>query len=364
VLRAATSALVLAAWVPAAFRSSEPPPDREASTHLPDVKGQGPPLAPEVLRQARFDAYEKAPGSGQGKQSKKHGPPKPSASPGSKYDCGQGMVLRLSAPAASQGGLLLLEVRSTMPLGKVEGDWNENTIPFWKEERRNPGGQEVWSALLGIDLEHQAGEFRLAISEKGEGKAEKCTASIDVRQGKFATERLKVAPKFVEPNPEQLARAEEERKRLREIFATVTPEKLWHGRFRVPLDGVTTGGNFGRRRILNGQPGSPHSGVDFPAPTGTPVHAAQRGRVVLAEELYFSGNTVLVDHGLGVYTLYGHFSEIDVQPGDLVDTGTVLGKVGATGRVTGPHLHWGLTVNRARVNALQIVAWGKEAGSK
>jgi murein DD-endopeptidase MepM/ murein hydrolase activator NlpD len=122
---------------------------------------------------------------------------------------------------------------------------------------------------------------------------------------------------------------------------------------------VKTGGNFGKRRVLNGQPGSPHSGVDFPAPTGTPVHAAQRGRVVLAEPLYFSGNTVIVDHGLSVYTLYGHFSQIDVKPGDLVETSAVLGKVGATGRVTGPHLHWGLTVNHARVNAMAIVALGE-----
>jgi murein DD-endopeptidase MepM/ murein hydrolase activator NlpD len=158
-----------------------------------------------------------------------------------------------------------------------------------------------------------------------------------------------------------LARAEEERKRLREIFATVTPEKFWRGAFRVPLDGATTGGNFGRRRVLNGQPGSPHSGVDFPAPTGTPVYAAQRGRVVLAEPLYFSGNTVIIDHGWGVYTLYGHFAEIDVKPGDAIEAGGLLGKVGATGRVTGPHLHWGLTVNRARVNALDIVALGRAA---
>ena len=89
--------------------------------------------------------------------------------------------------------------------------------------------------------------------------------------------------------------------------------------------------------------------------TGTPVHAAQRGRVVLAEELFFSGNTVVVDHGLGIYTFYGHFSEIDVKVGDMVETGTVLGKVGATGRVTGPHLHWGLTVEKARVNPMQLV---------
>jgi murein DD-endopeptidase MepM/ murein hydrolase activator NlpD len=87
----------------------------------------------------------------------------------------------------------------------------------------------------------------------------------------------------------------------------------------------------------------------------TPVHAAQRGRVVLAEELFFSGNTVVVDHGLGIYTFYGHLSEIAVKEGDTVEAGAALGKVGATGRVTGPHLHWGLTVERARVNPLQIV---------
>jgi murein DD-endopeptidase MepM/ murein hydrolase activator NlpD len=173
--------------------------------------------------------------------------------------------------------------------------------------------------------------------------------------GKFTTERLKVAPNFVEPNPEQLARAEEDRAKLRVIFATVTPEKLWTGRFRIPLDGVKSGGNFGKRRVLNGTASSPHTGVDFPAATGTPVHAAQRGRVVLAEPLYFSGNTVLVDHGWGVYTLYGHFSEIDVKAGDMVETGALLGKVGATGRVTGPHLHWGLTIDQARVNAMAIV---------
>ncbi len=173
---------------------------------------------------------------------------------------------------------------------------------------------------------------------------------------RLARESLKVAPNFVEPNPEQLARAEAERQRLRAIFATLTPERLWDGRFHYPLTGVTTGGNFGKRRILNGKPGSPHSGVDFPAPSGTPVYAPQRGRVVLAEPLYFSGNTVILDHGLGLYTLYAHFESISVQPGDLVDTGALLGKVGATGRVTGPHLHWGATVNRARTNPLQLIS--------
>jgi len=267
----------------------------------------------------------------------------------------------LSSPQSSQGSLLLVEVRSAKPLAEIKGEWNAKEIPFWQEPGAGAKGSDVRRALLGVDLEQAAGEYKLSVSDKmGESETVSCSASIGVREGKFATERLKVAPNFVEPNAEQLARAEEERKRLREIFATVTPEKLWRGAFRIPLDGVKTGGNFGRRRVLNGQPGSPHSGVDFPAPTGTPVHAAQRGRVVLAEELYFPGNTVIVDHGLGVYTLYAHFSEIDVKAGDMVETGTVLGKVGATGRVTGPHLHWGLTVNRSRVSGLAIVALGKQ----
>ena len=273
-----------------------------------------------------------------------------------RTDCGQGVKVQLSSPLASQGSLLLVELRSVNPLADVKGEWNEREVPFWQEKGPAAARVSMARALLGVDLEKPAGkyEFKLA-GEAQNGQKVSCVMTVTVKAGRFATENLKVEPQFVEPNPEQLARADEERKKLRAIFDTVTPERLWKGRFRVPLDGVTMGGNFGRRRILNGQPGSPHGGVDFPAVTGTPVHAAQSGRVALAEELYFSGNTVVVDHGLGIYTFYGHLSEISVKVGDAVEAGAVLGKVGATGRVTGPHLHWGLTVERARVNALDIV---------
>jgi hypothetical protein len=270
-------------------------------------------------------------------------------------DCGHDVQLRLSSLSASQGSLLLLEVRSAKPLVELKGAWQGNPIPFWKDPSKGSPEMDIRRGLLGVDLEQAPGESVLTVTENtADDPPANCTVSLAVRAGKFATERLKVAPNFVEPNPEQSKKAEEDGKRLRAIFDTITPEKLWQGSFRIPLDGVTTGGNFGRRRVLNGQPHSPHSGVDFPAPTGTPVHAAQNGHVVLAEELYFSGNTVVVDHGLGIYTLYGHFSEIGVKVGDEVAKGDVLGKVGATGRVTGPHLHWGLTVSKARVNALAI----------
>ena len=280
------------------------------------------------------------------------------ATPLSTHDCSHNVTLHLSTPDPTQGSLLLLELRSaTQPVAKIKATWDSREIPFWQEPKTDEKSPDLWRALLGVDLELKPENYPLTLTAKTESAEEiPCSATIDVKEGKFATESLKVAPNFVQPNPEQLARAEAERQRLRAIFATITPERLWDGTFQYPLTGVTTGGNFGKRRILNGQAGSPHGGVDFAALAGTPVYAAQRGRVVLAEPLYFSGNTVVLDHGLGLYTFYGHFESLSVQPGDLVDTGAVLGKVGATGRVTGPHLHWGATVNRARTNPLQLIS--------
>jgi len=266
--------------------------------------------------------------------------------------CTAGATLRLSSPVSSQGSLLLVELRSARPLTEVKGDWGGRSVPFWQESET----KDLQKALLGVDLEKAPGRYELKVTaQKAAGEKIVCSANITVRAGKFATERLRVGKEFVEPNPEQVKRANEERDRLREIFDRVTPERLWNGKFRVPLDGVTAGSNFGKRRILNGNPGSPHGGLDLPGTTGTPVHATQRGRVTLAEDLFFSGNTVVLDHGLGIYTFYGHLSEISPKVGDILEAGDVLGKVGATGRVTGPHLHWGLTVERARVNPLQIV---------
>ena len=284
----------------------------------------------------------------------------PLAKAGVLQTCGPGVMLKLSAPSSSQGSLIRLEVRSSKPLAEVTAEWNSKNVPFWQVTGKATDSSnlvaDMRAAILGVDLEKAPGTYPLVVHvQTTGGQQDACTLQIPVRAGKFATERLQVGKEFVEPSPEQIQRANEERDKLRAIFDQVTPEKLWDGDFRVPLDGVTTGGNFGKRRVLNGQPGSPHSGVDFPAVTGTPVHAAQSGRVALAQELFFSGNTVVVDHGLGIYTFYGHLSEIDVKVGDALQSGQVLGKVGATGRVTGPHLHWGLTVGRARVNGLQLV---------
>ena len=270
--------------------------------------------------------------------------------------CGPGAELRLSSPQSSQGSLLLVEVRSAKPLKELKGEWAGKETLFWTAQPAAKASYSLYRALLGVDLEEAAGKYDFAVTANTQsGEKLSCHTTVAVNAGHFATESLRVEEQFVQPDPEQLKRAQAEQERLREILGHATPERLWQGNFRIPLDGVTTGKNFGKRRILNGQSGSPHGGVDLPATTGTPVYAAQRGRVVLAEELFFPGNTVVVDHGLGIYTFYGHLSEISVMAGEEVDPGALLGKVGATGRVTGPHLHWGLTVNRARVDPLLIL---------
>lgn len=261
--------------------------------------------------------------------------------------------MRLTSQTAAQGSLLELTLTSTSPLQNLKGMWAGNPLPFWTV------GERTHHALMGVDLERAPGKYALAISaDAANGRAVKCEATISVRKGHFAIENLHVAGGFVDLSPADSDRAGKESAHLHEIFAQASPERLWQGAFRMPLTGVHSGHNFGRRRVLNGEPRSPHTGLDMPAPAGTPIHAPQRGRVVLAENLFFSGNTVVLDHGLGVYTFYGHMQSIAVSVGDFVNPGEIIGRVGSTGRATGPHLHWSLIVDGARVNPLQIVSLG------
>jgi Peptidase family M23 len=265
--------------------------------------------------------------------------------------CADGVSLRVTAGVAAQGSLLLTQVAAPKDVTKVNSEWDGRVAPLWREQENSA----LLHGLLGVDLEKAPGQYEWKVSWLGPtGAPESCSVLIAVRTGKFATERLTVEQKFVQPDPEQEKRAEEDQKKMRAVYDTFTQERLWDGKFQYPLKGVTTGGNFGRRRVLNGQPRSPHAGVDFPAATGTPVFASQSGKVMLAEDLYYSGNTVVIDHGYGIFTMYCHLSEIDVAAGAMAKAGQEIGKVGATGRVTGPHLHWGLTVDHARVNAVQI----------
>ena len=219
-----------------------------------------------------------------------------------------------------------------------------------------------WLGLVGIDLEAKPGRYSL----KGtvsftDGQKVELEQVFQVLPKAFPVQRIQVEEKYVTLDPKAEKRAEEESKKLKAIWETSTPQKLWQGRFLTPIVSQLTSG-FGRRRIVNNQPRSPHSGVDLKANTGTPIKAANAGKVVLAEDLYFSGNTVVLDHGFGLYTFYAHCSTMSVNRGDTVTRGQVIAQVGATGRVTGPHLHWACRVNEARINPLELTkSWIAEA---
>jgi murein DD-endopeptidase MepM/ murein hydrolase activator NlpD len=250
---------------------------------------------------------------------------------------------------AGQGEIVPLRYAHEPGLEQVAVEWSGRHLPLVRR------GEE-WVGLIGIDLDVPPGErsadvlFRYA-----DGRTRKQPETVTVEAREFPTTRLTVEERYVELNPEDQARSERESREIAAIYATVTPEVYWTEPFIVPIPGTTGGRNFGHRRIFNGQPRAPHSGADLRASTGTPIHATNRGRVVLAKNLFFSGNAVFLDHGLGVYSTYLHLSEIKVPVGAMVERGEVIGLAGATGRVTGPHLHWGVRVLDARVDPFALL---------
>lgn len=212
------------------------------------------------------------------------------------------------------------------------------------------GEDGTWAAFAGVDLDTSPGVYTFHVSaEWGDSANLEHAGEITVVAKDYPTEELKVAARYVEPPQDVTERIARESAALKRLWARSTPEKLYDGVTLRPLAGVA-GRNFGRRRVFNGKPRSPHSGADLAAPVGTPVPAAARGRVALARDLYYSGNLVVLDHGGGVYTLYAHLSRMDVSEGAMVAAGDIIGQVGATGRVTGPHLHWGARIGEARVD--------------
>jgi murein DD-endopeptidase MepM/ murein hydrolase activator NlpD len=213
-----------------------------------------------------------------------------------------------------------------------------------------------WRALVGVDLLVPPGRYPIRIEGRAAGGAPvELTYMLTVRPRRFPERRIEVEPRFVTPPPEVRERIRREAARLAATFAARTPERLWRGTFTPPVP-TAPSSSFGRRGILNGKPGSPHTGTDFSAPPGTPVHAPAAGKVVLAEELYYSGRTVILDHGLGLYSLFGHLESLAVAEGAEAGRGDLVGGVGSTGRSTGPHLHWAVRLAGARVDPLALVA--------
>jgi len=204
-----------------------------------------------------------------------------------------------------------------------------------------------WTAVVGLPLS-QVAPATVEVAVKARDGSER-RVGIDLVDKQYATQRLKVKPGQVNLSSENLARVEAERARIQAALATFSPEAPATLLLRQPVPGPRSS-SYGLRRVFNGEARNPHTGMDIAAPTGTPVIAPAGGRVLDTGDYFFNGNTVLIDHGQGLVTMYCHLSAIGVVPGQDVAAGDVLGKVGATGRVTGPHLHWGVILNRASVD--------------
>jgi murein DD-endopeptidase MepM/ murein hydrolase activator NlpD len=252
-------------------------------------------------------------------------------------------AVSVTARALQPGEVLLVTVSaqpSDAPIGvRAFGhDW-----PVYAVDRGR------WRALVGVDLDTRPGHYTVAVTARS-GRAGR---PLDVQRRAFPIRRLTVDPDLVNPPPEMRDRIEQETRELAAVWNAPSADRLWSAFVRPVPDEANSA--FGTRSIYNGEARSPHTGADFLSPAGRSVKAPGAGRVALAGARYFTGNTIVIDHGMGLFSLLAHLSEIDVHAGDTVAAGDVVGKVGATGRVTGPHLHWTVRLNGARVDPLSLL---------
>jgi hypothetical protein len=260
----------------------------------------------------------------------------------------QSFAVTLTPPMVESGSPELIRV-DAQATAKLDGEWLGRKLEFFRAR----DGQ-AWFALAGVDVEAPAGPSTLRIVVHTGSDSLDLSRTVEIHPAHYRTGSLSVAPKFVEPGPEALQQIEAERQLKDGVFAASSPEPLWTGSFRRPVSAPPTA-SFGVRRIFNGKLASIHKGMDFRAATGTPVRAGNSGVVVLARPLYYEGNCVVIDHGLGLFTISMHLSRIDVQVGQRVDTGDRLGLSGATGRVTGPHLHWAVRWQDAYLDPAKLL---------
>jgi murein DD-endopeptidase MepM/ murein hydrolase activator NlpD len=216
---------------------------------------------------------------------------------------------------------------------KVTAKWLGHDLTF------SPGSSGAWYALAGVALDTKPGTYDLALDAvMGDGRIVHQVHPVAVAAAKYKTSRLTVPEKYVTPDPETLKRIEAEKEIKKVAFDHMIPAPEWSGNFLAPVPSEVSEA-FGTSRTLNGKLATVHRGVDFRTPSGTPVLASNAGEVVLARDLFYEGNCVVVDHGLGFMTMYMHLSKFEVKEGDKVEKGQLLALSGGTGRVTGPHLH-------------------------
>lgn len=257
------------------------------------------------------------------------------------------LSVEIRARAIAPGEPVRIVVETERELAELDASFLGRDVAF------HPDGAGHWAGWSLVALDAEAGLSVLELQGRlADGSLIEATHAFRVEARSFPEERLSVAPRYVEPPAEVRERLADERRRLAAIYARRDPGPELT--FTRPVPGEPTS-PFGTRRVFNGKPRAPHSGIDLEAATGTPVLASAAGTVALAEDLYYSGGTVLVDHGGGLFTIYAHLSEIEVEVGARVEAGSRIGLSGATGRVTGPHLHWGAKIGDVPFDPLALL---------
>ncbi|MBU2497699.1 MAG: M23 family metallopeptidase [Proteobacteria bacterium] len=253
--------------------------------------------------------------------------------------------IHLSSNTIAQGDLGLI---------RVDGRRGETPRIWWMDQEvlMIPDGEGMrWQGFLGVDLNSAPGTYPLLVRPFPEAREKR--VMIKVVKKDRGVRRLTLPKKMVDLDAQTLERVKEESKVLNEALDTPASSPMWNGPFLRPVEGEVVG-PFGRRSIINDQPRAPHSGVDLKAPQGTPVKAMNRGRVILTADHFFSGKSVVIDHGGGILSMYFHLDKTMVKINDETTKGQTIGLVGATGRATGAHLHLGIRVNGARVDPLSL----------
>jgi murein DD-endopeptidase MepM/ murein hydrolase activator NlpD len=254
---------------------------------------------------------------------------------------------------AKQGDVCLARASGPASLKSIHGQFQGERFSM---AFNNETG--TYEGLIGIDMSTSPAIYGIrVIATDEDNRVYSSTLSLRVEKVDFGTQALSLPRHMVELDAKTLERVNRETKKLEALFQTSRNERLWKSVFIRPVEGeISTG--FGLTRIINGQRRSQHTGVDLRAEEGTSVLASNHGVVVLVDELFFSGKSVILDHGWGLYSMYFHLSEALVKEGDLVRAGAILGRVGSTGRSTGPHLHWGIRINGARVDPFSLLRIG------
>jgi len=261
------------------------------------------------------------------------------------------LTLHLAPDRVKQGGVSMLSIEARAPLRalRVWVAGREIGVPSRDDRSRV-------AMLIGIDLEQPPGPVDVRVEATDAlGQPLRGKRALRVLDAHYPVQHLTVPRPFVELDAAALERVTHEKVALDRLWGVARPDRLWREPFRVPLDGAGPGWGFGVRRVINGEPRSPHTGTDYSASPGTPVLAANGGIVVLVADHFFAGTSVVLDHGHGLFTMYFHLQESLVREGQHVDRGEAIARVGSSGRATGPHLHWGARLHGARIDPQDLL---------